>query len=117
MTSTEAVSGRSAVVTGGNKGIGAAIVQALLADGHRVASFSRGGDAPEGAPRLRDLGGHLTGRAQAFNNPEAVLLGTETARTAVAALVRCQPFTMFRKETYAQWKSMDLTFRPQEFER
>lgn len=49
MTSTEAVSGRSAVVTGGNKGIGAAIVQALLADGHRVASLSRGGDAPEGA--------------------------------------------------------------------
>lgn len=43
--------------------------------------------------------------------------GPAVARTAVAALVRCQPFTMFRKETYAQWKSMDLTFRPQEFER
>lgn len=43
--------------------------------------------------------------------------GPAVARTAVAALVRCQPFTMFRKETYAQWKSMDLTFRPQEFDR
>ena len=43
--------------------------------------------------------------------------GPAVARTAVAALVRCQPFTMFRKETYAQWKILDLTFRPQEFER
>jgi 3-oxoacyl-[acyl-carrier protein] reductase len=49
VTETEGVSGRSAVVTGGNKGIGAAIVAALLGEGHRVASFSRGGDAPEGA--------------------------------------------------------------------
>ncbi len=43
--------------------------------------------------------------------------GPVLARTAIAALVRCQPFTMFRKETYNQWKSMDLTFRPQEFDR
>lgn len=43
--------------------------------------------------------------------------GPVLARTAIAALHRCQPFTMFRKETYAQWKSMDLTFRPQEFDR
>lgn len=49
MTDTERADGRNAVVTGGNKGIGAAIVAALLQQGHRVASFSRGGDAPEGA--------------------------------------------------------------------
>ncbi|MFT3969159.1 MAG: 3-oxoacyl-ACP reductase FabG [Micropruina sp.] len=48
MTDTEHVDGRSAVVTGGNKGIGVAIVAALLEQGHRVASFSRSGDAPEG---------------------------------------------------------------------
>jgi 3-oxoacyl-[acyl-carrier protein] reductase len=40
--------GRVALVTGGNRGIGLAIAQALVADGHTVAVTSRSGDGPEG---------------------------------------------------------------------
>lgn len=39
---------RVALVTGGNRGIGAACADALLASGHTVVVASRGGTAPEG---------------------------------------------------------------------
>lgn len=37
------------LVTGGNRGIGRAIVELFLADGHRVCSADLGGEAPAGA--------------------------------------------------------------------
>lgn len=40
---------RSVLVTGGNRGIGLAIVERFVAQGHRVAALSRAGEAPEGA--------------------------------------------------------------------
>jgi len=40
--------GRSALVTGGNRGIGLAIAQALAEAGHAVTVTSRSGEAPEG---------------------------------------------------------------------
>lgn len=40
---------RSILVTGGARGIGRAIVEEFLSQGHRVAAASTSGDAPEGA--------------------------------------------------------------------
>lgn len=40
---------RTVLVTGGNRGIGFAIAERMLADGHRVAVTSRSGEGPAGA--------------------------------------------------------------------
>ncbi|MFJ3311338.1 beta-ketoacyl-ACP reductase [Micrococcus endophyticus] len=46
-------SGRSVLVTGGNRGIGLAIARAFAANGDRVAVTSRSGDGPEGVLAVR----------------------------------------------------------------
>ncbi|MDO5492520.1 MAG: 3-oxoacyl-ACP reductase FabG [Nesterenkonia sp.] len=43
------MSGRSVLITGGNRGIGRAIAEEFLAAGDRVAVTTRSGEAPEGA--------------------------------------------------------------------
>ena len=42
------VAARTVLVTGGNRGIGLAIAQAFVAQGHRVAVTHRSGTAPDG---------------------------------------------------------------------
>ena len=44
---------RTVLVTGGNRGIGYAIAQRMLAEGHRVAVTARSGEGPEGALTVR----------------------------------------------------------------
>jgi len=44
---------RTVLVTGGNRGIGYAIAERMLAEGHRVAVTARSGEGPEGSLTVR----------------------------------------------------------------
>ncbi len=65
--------GRVALVTGGNRGIGAACAVALAAAGDRVAVASRGGDAPDGMYGVRLDVTSAEGVDKAFAEVEAEL--------------------------------------------
>ena len=44
---------RTVLITGGNRGIGRAIAERMVADGHRVAVTARSGEGPEGTLTVR----------------------------------------------------------------
>ncbi|MFT4122740.1 MAG: 3-oxoacyl-ACP reductase FabG [Microbacteriaceae bacterium] len=64
---------RTVVVTGGNRGIGRAIAEELLAAGHRVAVTARGGEGPEGALTVRAEMTDTASIDAAFTEVEAAL--------------------------------------------
>lgn len=64
---------RTVVVTGGNRGIGYAIAQELLAQGHRVAVTARSGEGPAGSLTVRAEMGDSDSIDAAFSAVEAEL--------------------------------------------
>lgn len=71
--------GKTAVVTGGNSGLGRGTVEALLAAGARVFSLDVGGEAPEGAQSLQcDV-----------SDPEAVRSAVHAIDGPIHILVNC----------------------------
>ena len=53
MCMNASITPRTVLITGGNRGIGYAIAERMIADGHRVAVTSRSGEGPEGSLTVR----------------------------------------------------------------
>jgi NAD(P)-dependent dehydrogenase (short-subunit alcohol dehydrogenase family) len=70
--------GRSAIVTGGAGGLGAATVRRLLDNGARVTIFDR--DADRAADLAKELGSEATAVSGDVNNDDDVLAAVEAAK-------------------------------------
>jgi NAD(P)-dependent dehydrogenase (short-subunit alcohol dehydrogenase family) len=77
--SSQLLSGKHALVTGGSRGIGAAVVEMLLVQGARVTSVSRTGAPPKefGASGSREALHHVSADV---SDPESVVKAFEAAR-------------------------------------
>jgi NAD(P)-dependent dehydrogenase (short-subunit alcohol dehydrogenase family) len=77
--SSQPLSGKHALVTGGSRGIGAAVVEMLLAQGACVTSVSRAGTPAKAsvAPESRDARHHVSADV---TDPESVKKAFESAR-------------------------------------
>lgn len=64
---------RTVLITGGNRGIGYAIAEAFLAEGHRVAVTARSGEGPEGTLTVRADVGDSASIDAAFSEVEEKL--------------------------------------------
>lgn len=81
---------RSALVTGGNRGIGLAIARALAADGVRVVVGCRSGEAPDGLDAVRLDVTDTPSIDAAFNAAEKLVGGPIEILVANAGITRDQ---------------------------
>ncbi|ONH56129.1 beta-ketoacyl-ACP reductase [Frankia sp. CcI49] len=91
--------GRVALVTGGNRGIGAACAAALAASGDRVAVASRGGEAPAGMFGVRLDVTSADSVDKAFAEIEAEL-GSVEILVSNAGMVRDTLLPMMSEEAF-----------------
>ena len=58
--------------------------------------------------------GRLAGEP-ALIEGSASIKGVELMRGAIAALAACQPYPMLPADRYGEWKVLDLSFTPHDF--
>lgn len=101
---------RVAIVTGGGSGIGLAIAERLVADGHAVAIFDLNGDAAkEAAAKLSTGGGRAIGLTVDVTSREQIDAGVAETRaqlgrpTILVNNAGLDAFTPFHKITEELW--------------
>lgn len=99
---------RSVLVTGGGRGIGRAIAEALLADGDRVAVTSRGGEGPAGSLVVRADVTDPASLDQAFVDVESAL-GPVQVLIANAGITRDQLIMRMSDDDFTDVVDTNLT--------
>lgn len=99
---------RTVLITGGNRGIGYAIAERMIADGHRVAVTSRSGDGPAGALTVRAEMGDSASIDDAFSQVEAELGPVEVV-VANAGITRDTLLLRMSEEDFTEVIDTNLT--------
>ena len=99
---------RTVLVTGGNRGIGYAIAQRMIAEGHRVAVTARSGEGPEGSLTVRAEMKDSASIDAAFTEVEAQLGAVEVV-VANAGITRDTLLLRMSEEDFAEVIDTNLT--------
>ncbi len=99
---------RTVLVTGGNRGIGYAIAQRMIAEGHRVAVTARSGEGPEGTLTVRAEMNDAASIDAAFTEVEAQLGPVEVV-VANAGITRDTLLLRMSEEDFTEVIDTNLT--------
>ncbi|MCA0378634.1 MAG: 3-oxoacyl-ACP reductase FabG [Actinobacteria bacterium] len=99
---------RTVLVTGGNRGIGYAIAQRMIAEGHRVAVTARSGEGPEGSLTVRAEMNDSASIDAAFTEVEAQLGPVEVV-VANAGITRDTLLLRMSEEDFTEVIDTNLT--------
>lgn len=99
---------RTVLVTGGNRGIGYAIAERMIADGHRVAVTARSGEGPAGALTVRAEMTDSDSIDRAFSEIEAELGAVEIV-VANAGITRDTLLLRMTEEEFTSVIDTNLT--------
>ncbi|MEU8899818.1 3-oxoacyl-ACP reductase FabG1 [Nocardia sp. NPDC048505] len=102
------ITSRSVLVTGGNRGIGLAVAQRLLADGHKVAVTHRGSGVPDGLFGVKCDVTDSAAVDQAFSEVEAHQGPVEVV-VANAGIVDNTLFMRMSEESFTKVIDANLT--------
>ena len=99
---------RTVLVTGGNRGIGYAIAERMLAEGHRVAVTARSGEGPEGSLTVRAEMSDAASIDAAFTEVED-RLGPVEVVVANAGITRATLLLRMSEEDFTEVIDTNLT--------